>query len=169
MPDNEIEVMPAYGPDLVAVTHELFLEYADAIGVDLEYQGFAAELAGLPSPYNPPHGAIFVARVGNDAAGCVAVRRLDDHSAEMKRLYVRPGYRQYGLGRRLIEAAILAARQVGYRELKLDTLPSMVSAQNLYRALGFTEIQPYNSSHLPGTRFYALPLVAIPASTAGFK
>ena len=78
----------------------------------------------------------------------------------MKRLYVRPAYRESGLGKRLVEAAIDAARRTGYRELRLDTLSSMTSAQALYRRLGFVEIPPYNTTHLPGTRFYSLDLSA---------
>jgi ribosomal protein S18 acetylase RimI-like enzyme len=136
----------------------LFCEYADAIGVDLEYQGFSAELAALPSPYEPPHGALLIAQVDGNAAGCVALRRLDEHTGEMKRLYVRPDFRSLGVAKRLIAAIILAARDAGYSELRLDTLPSMASAQGLYRTLGFAEIPPYNNTHLPGTRFYALRL-----------
>ncbi len=154
-----VELVPVRNPELVELARQLFLEYADAIGVDLEYQGFSAELAALPSPYEPPRGALLVAEVGGHAAGCVALRHLDDHSAEMKRLYVRPDFRSLGIAWRLVTAVILAARQAGYNELKLDTLPSMASAQALYRKLGFTEIPPYNSTHLPDTRFYSLRLV----------
>jgi GNAT superfamily N-acetyltransferase len=153
-----IELVSAQTPELVAVARTLFLEYADAIGVDLEYQGFSAELAALPSPYEPPHGTLLIAQVDCSDAGCVALRRLDDHTGEMKRLYVRPGYRSLGLAKRLVAAVILAARNAGCSELRLDTLPSMTSAQALYRTLGFTEIPPYNNTHLPGTRFYALRL-----------
>jgi putative acetyltransferase len=153
-----VELVPAQTPELVAVARELFREYADAIGVDLEYQGFSAELAALPSPYEPAHGALLIAQVDGNPAGCVALRRLDDHTGEMKRLYVRPDFRSLGLAKRLIAAVILAARHAGYSELRLDTLPSMASAQALYRKLGFTEIAPYNNTHLPGTRFYALQL-----------
>ena len=153
-----IELVPARTPELVAVARQLFLEYANAIGVDLEYQGFSAELAALPSPYKPPHGTLLVAQVDGHAAGCVALRRLDDHTGEMKRLYVRPSFRSLGLAKRLVAAVVLAARNSGFSELRLDTLPSMASAQGLYRALGFTEIPPYNNTHLPGTRFYALRL-----------
>ncbi|MGC1953969.1 MAG: GNAT family N-acetyltransferase [Gammaproteobacteria bacterium] len=154
-----IEVVSAQSTELITVVRGLFREYADAIGVDLEYQGFTAELARLPSPYEPPHGALLIARIGDDIAGCVVLRRLDDLTGEMKRLYVRPEYRSWGVGRRLVEAVILAARHGGYSELRLDTLPSMASAQGLYRNLGFTEIPPYNNAYLPGTRFYALALV----------
>jgi ribosomal protein S18 acetylase RimI-like enzyme len=152
------KLLPAQSSELVAVARQLFCEYADAIGVDLEYQGFSAELAALPSPYEPPHGALLIGQVGDNAAGCVALRRLDDRTGEMKRLYVRPGFRGLGLAKRLIAAIILAARDAGYCELRLDTLPSMASAQGLYRTLGFAEIPPYNNTHLPGTRFYALQL-----------
>jgi len=142
----------------VAVARALFREYAEAIGVDLEYQGFAAELAALPEPYVPPRGALFVAYAGDDVAGCVALRRLDERSGEMKRLYVRPAYRSSGLGQCLVEAVIRTARDAGYAELRLDTLPSMASAQALYRRLGFVEIAAYNTTYLPGTRFYSLEL-----------
>jgi len=155
---DEIVLSQVDGTALVAVVRELFLEYAAAIGVDLEYQGFATELAALPVPYVPPDGALLVARAGAVVAGCVALRRLDEHAGEMKRLYVRPAYRSSGLGRRFVEAVIAAANAAGYRALRLDTLPSMASAQALYRRLGFVEIAAYNTTHLPGTRFYSLDL-----------
>jgi putative acetyltransferase len=142
----------------VHVARELFLEYAAAIGTDLEYQGFAAEIAALPEPYVPPKGALLIAQVDTEIAGCVALRPLDERTGEMKRLYVRPDYRSSGLGRHLVEAVIDAARRAAYVELRLDTLPSMTSAQALYRRLGFVEIPAYNTKHLPGTRFFALAL-----------
>lgn len=154
----EIVLIQASSPELVATARNLFREYAQVIATDLEYQGFAAELAALPAPYVPPNGALLIARAGADIAGCVALRPLDAHTGEMKRLYVRPAYRGLGLGRRLVEAVIDAAHEAGYSELRLDTLPSMASAQALYRQLGFVEIPPYNETHLPGTRFYALRL-----------
>lgn len=150
-------------PESVATARSLFREYAEAIATDLEYQGFAAELAALPAPYVAPCGVLFVAYAGSDVAGCVGLRPLDRRTGELKRLYVRPAYRSRGLGKYLVESVIRAARQAGYQELRLDTLPSMGSAQALYRRLGFVEIPPYNNPHLPGTRFYALKL---PASTA---
>ena len=161
MADSEIELGQADGAELVGIARALFLEYADAIGTNLEYQGFSAELAALPTPYVPPSGALLIARAGADVAGCVALRRWDNHVGEMKRLYVRPAYRNWGLGQRLVAAVVKAARQAGYRELRLDTLPSMASAQALYRRLGFVEIPPYNTTHLPDTRFYALNLSRI--------
>jgi putative acetyltransferase len=156
----DIVLKQAAGPLLVAQARELFLEYANAIGTDLEYQGFSAELAALPSPYVPPRGALLLAEVGTALAGCVALRPLGENMAEVKRLYVRPDYRKLRLGQHLVEASISAARGAGYRELRLDTLPSMAAAQALYHRLGFIEISPYNDTHLPGTRFYSLALAS---------
>jgi GNAT superfamily N-acetyltransferase len=160
MTARDIAVSQADSPELVATARELFLEYADAIATDLEYQGFSAELEELPTPYVPPNGALLIAHAGPDVAGCVAMRPLDSRTGEMKRLYVRQAYRSWGLGRHLVEAVIQVARQAGYSELRLDTLQTMASAQALYHRLGFVEIPPYNTTHLPGTRFYALRLVA---------
>jgi putative acetyltransferase len=147
---------------LVATARTLFREYAATIGVDLEYQGFSAELAGLPAPYLPPQGALFVAFVDDAIAGCAALRRHDARSGEMKRLYVRDTYRGLGLGARLVGAIVDAARTAGYAALRLDTLASMTAAQALYRRLGFVETAPYGDAHLPGTRFYTLALTPNP-------
>jgi len=160
MTSTRIALKQVADPDLVATARELFLEYAEMIGTDLEYQGFSAELDALPGPYTPPRGALLVALVDGAVAGCVAMRPLDAHTGGLKRLYVRSAYRSFGLGQRLVESVIQAARDAGYSELRLDTLPSMAAAQALYHRLGFVDIPPYNSSHLPGTRFYSLRLVA---------
>lgn len=158
MTPADILLKQAASPELIAQARELFLEYADAIGTNLEYQGFSAELDALPNPYIPPRGALLLADVGAELAGCVALRPLNKDVGEMKRLYVRSNYRKLRLGQRLVEAIIETARAAGYRELRLDTLPTMVAAQALYRRLGFIEIPPYNDTHLPGTRFYSLTL-----------
>lgn len=154
----EIVLHQAESPELVSIVRDLFREYERAIGTDLEYQGFAAELAALPSPYLPPAGALLLAQAGQDIAGCVALRPLEGGVAEMKRLYVRPAFRSSGLGKRLVNAVIRTAQEAGHRELRLDTLASMGPAQALYERLGFVEIPPYSSKYLPGTRFYALKL-----------
>ncbi|MDI9239724.1 GNAT family N-acetyltransferase [Lysobacter sp. LF1] len=158
MPDVVIALQQVETTVHVDIARELFREYAHAIGTDLEYQGFSSELDALPSPYVPPNGALLIARVDGDVAGCVAMRPLGAGIGEMKRLYVRPAFRAYGLGRRLVEAVIDAARRAGCSELRLDTLATMTAAQALYERLGFVEIAPYNTTHLPGTRFYALRL-----------
>ncbi|MGH8495266.1 MAG: GNAT family N-acetyltransferase [Gammaproteobacteria bacterium] len=156
----EIVLSQADSPELVAAARDLFREYSEVIGTDLEYQGFAAELATLPEPYIPPYGALLIAHIDADVAGCVCLRPLDSRTGEMKRLYVRAAYRRLGLGKRLVEAVVHTARQAGYSELRLDTLPSMASAQAIYRQLGFFEIRPYSNKYLPGTRFYAFELSA---------
>ena len=160
MTTSKIVLSQANRPELVATARDLFREYAEAIGTDLEYQGFTAELAALPVPYIPPNGALLIAHIDDDVAGCVGLRPIDSHIGEMKRLYVRPDYRSWGLGKQLVEAVIHTARQAGYSELRLDTLPSMAAAQALYHRLGFVEIPAYSNKYLPGTRFYALQLAA---------
>ena len=149
-----IELVQAQSPEQVETVRALFREYAVAIATDLEYQGFSAELAALPLPYVPPQGALLIALANGEVAGCVAMRPLDGATGEMKRLYTRPAFRALGLGQRLVEAVVRTAREAGFAELRLDTLPSMVAAQSLYRRLEFVEIPPYNSTHLPGTRFF---------------
>lgn len=160
---DPITIVSAENQEEAAAARELFLEYATAIGVDLEYQGFTAELAALPSPYMPPDGALLIARINDEMAGCVALRRIDRQTGEMKRLYVKPAFRSWGLGRHLIGEIIQVARRAGYSTLRLDTLPGMAAAQALYRSIGFSEIPAYNRTHLPGTRFYELKLAAAPA------
>jgi len=132
----------------------LIVEYAQSLGVDLSFQHFDDEIANLDEVYE----SIFVARDGDVLAGCVALRRIDDETCEMKRLYVRPQFRGLDLGRRLAEHAIAAARASGYLRIRLDTLPSMHAAIALYRSLGFVEIAPYRFNPVEGTRFLELSL-----------
>jgi len=127
----------------------LLREYAGGLGIDLSFQDFATELADPLSFYE-------VVLLADD--GCVALRRVDDRTCEMKRLYVRPGARAGGLGRRLAEAIVAEARERGYRRMLLDTLPSMTAARGLYASLGFRETQPYRYNPVPGTTFLELDL-----------
>lgn len=144
--------------DLHAVS-DLFEGYAASLPVDLAYQDFATELAELPGKYAGPKGALLLARdEGGAPLGCIALRPLDDETCEMKRLFLMPEARGMGLGRALAEAIIAAARDRGYRELRLDTLPSMMSAIALYEGLGFERIEPYYAPTPPGTVFMALTL-----------
>ena len=147
-------VRPATADQLGAVAM-LFREYAGALNVDLSYQGFEAELAALPGAYAPPSGALLVALADTgDALGCVAVRPLAaPRTCEMKRLHTRPNARGAGIGRALAVAAIEAATRAGYDCMRLDTLPTMLAAQALYRQLGFETTPAYYDCPVSGTIF----------------
>ena len=141
---------------------EIFQEYADGLGIDLCFQQFDAELAGLPGEYQEPRGGLLMARVGGELAGCCALRPLDNadypNAAEMKRLYVRPGFRGLGLGRHLVEATLDAARHAGYSCVLLDTLDEMESARALYEDLGFAEVPPYYHNPVAGSHYLKVDL-----------
>jgi ribosomal protein S18 acetylase RimI-like enzyme len=153
-----IDIVPAASEDQIATTRRLFKEYEASLGIELTFQGFAQEVAGLPGAYAPPAGRLFLATDGEEPAGCVALRPLGGALCEMKRLYVRPAARGARLGRRLAETVIGEARAIGYARMRLDTLPSMKEAFALYQTLGFHEIAPYYANPIAGTRFMELPL-----------
>ena len=144
-------------PEIEAV-RRLFREYEASLGVDLCFQHFEAELAGLPGRYAPPHGDLLIALDGETAIGCVAVRRLDDNVCEMKRLFVRPEARGKGLGRDLAQEIIAIARKRGYASIRLDTLEQLSSAMRLYEAIGFSRTGPYYENPLPGVVYWQLDL-----------
>ncbi len=143
----------AVAPGEMDALRDLFREYEKAIGVSLCFQSFDAEVACLPGSCAPPEGRLLVAAESGKLAGCVALRKIGEGVAEMKRLYVRPGYRGAGLGRRLTDALIEEARSIGYRLLRLDTLATMKEAQALYVSMGFVDIPAYNEHPIEGTRF----------------
>lgn len=153
-----VSIVPATTEEHLEHARALFTEYANSLEVDLNFQGFEQELDGLPGDYAPPDGCLFLAVVNEQTAGCVALHRWDDTTCEMKRLYVHPAYRRTGAGRKLAETVIQAARDIGYRKMYLDTLPTMQSAQKLYRSQGFRPIPPYRHNPVPGAEFLALDL-----------
>jgi ribosomal protein S18 acetylase RimI-like enzyme len=152
-----IALRPASALDL-DVVRGLFNEYAGGLGVDLCFQDFDRELAGLPGDYPPPAGRLLLAWEAEQAVGSGALRKLDAGACEMKRLYVRTAARGQGLGRRMAEALIREARLIGYERMRLDTLPSMGEAITLYRSLGFVPIAPYRKNPVPGALFLELAL-----------
>lgn len=171
----EWRIEEAGSEDQIAAVRALFIEYADWLGIDLCFQGFAEELATLPGAYAPPRGRLLLASVRLSATGstagnasplgCVAIRPLpgvDPAEAaagcEMKRLYVRPAARGTGLGRALACEVVQAARESGYQRIVLDTLSTMDAALGLYRSLGFREIPPYYHNPIPNARFLELSL-----------
>lgn len=148
----------------LAAFRALCLEYANTLEYtreckSLEYQGFDAEMAGLPGAYARPRGEILLAIDDAEGAiGCVAMRPLSEDICEMKRMYVRPAGRGRGVGRMLAEGIVAAARERGYRAMRLDTGATMVEAARLYESLGFRDIPPYNRDPVPGTRWMELTL-----------
>ncbi len=152
-----IQIQALEGTDDVKQVRALFQEYANSLNIDLCFQNFEAELAGLPGDYAPPRGALFMARSAHDMVGCCALRPLDTadypNACEMKRLYVRPALRGKGLGRRLAEAVIQAAQQAGYNYVLLDTLSEMETARAMYQELGFVEVAPYYFNPIEGAHY----------------
>ncbi|MBB1599736.1 GNAT family N-acetyltransferase [Variovorax sp. UMC13] len=180
----DIVLITPHAADELDALRAVFTEYAGGLGIDLSFQNFAEELAALPGDYAEPRGALLLALVaatdipaapehrptmlrladGRQAvvAGCCALRPLDSaddpNAAEMKRLYVRPGFRGLGLGRRLAEAILDAARTAGYACVLLDTLDDMESARTLYEDLGFVEVPPYYHNPIPGSHYLKVEL-----------
>jgi ribosomal protein S18 acetylase RimI-like enzyme len=148
-------IAPVRTADDLAATIALFRAYAASLDVDLSYQNFEEEMAAMPGKYAPPAGELLLAR---DAAGvvigCVGLRPIEpDGCCEMKRLYVAPEGRGSGLGQALVDTLVEVAERIGYREMRLDTLPSMAGAQALYRKLGFEVMAPYYETPVAGTLF----------------
>jgi putative acetyltransferase len=149
----------AESPAQVAQARELFVEYAQSLGMNLCFQNFEQELAGLPGHYAPPDGRLLLAEHEGQLAGCVALHKWETGICEMKRLYLRPSFRGKGLGRVLAERIIAEARDIGYQRMRLDTIePLMKDAVEMYRKLGFREIAPYRPNPIAGAMYMELQL-----------
>ena len=153
----EIELLPARSSESLEQARALFLEYQASLTIDLDFQGFADELAGLPGDYAEPAGLLLLALVDGALAGCGGFRALlhSDHlnACEMKRLYVRPAFRGFGIGRLLVERLMGEARLAGYNTMLLDTLSDMETARALYQDAGFVEVAPYYLNPIPGAHY----------------
>ena len=157
-----IQLITPSTPDEFLTTRQIFQDYADQLGVDLCFQNFDAELQSLPGDYAEPQGALLLAMVDGELAGCCALRALATtdypNACEMKRLYVRHSHRRLGLGRQLAEAILDAARVAGYHHMLLDTLTEMESARALYQDLKFEEIPPYYHNPIAGAHYLKVVL-----------
>jgi putative acetyltransferase len=153
-----IRIIPATQPSEVEQVKALVVEYVEGLGLDLGFQDIEAELREFPGEYSPPEGRLLLAMSDEEAAGCIGLRPLEPGVCEMKRLYVRPGYRGHGLGAQLARAVITEARAMGYSAMRLDTLPSMTAAIGMYRELGFQPIEPYYRNPISGALFFELKL-----------
>ena len=160
MNHTNVLIDDAVRPGDLAIVRELFREYEQWLGVDLCFQGFEAELAGLPGPYASPGGALLLARETTGPAGCVALKPLGPGICEMKRLYVRPACRGRGIGRQLVERIIERARSKGYVRMRLDTLERLTEAVALYRSVGFRTTTPYYDNPLPSVLYWELDLAS---------
>lgn len=152
-----VDIVAALTPEQIGAVRELFAEYSAQLDVDLTFQGFEDELIQLPGEYGEPRGALLLALVDGEAAGCCALRPLDDvdysNAAEMKRLFVRKAFRGFGLGRQLAETILESAKRLDYACVLLDTLNDMEAARALYEELGFEEIPPYYHNPIAGAHY----------------
>jgi ribosomal protein S18 acetylase RimI-like enzyme len=155
-----ITIRHAHQEDWIPEIRALFLEYAQSLGVDLGFQDFDRELANLPGDYNWTlgKGCLLIALDHGKPVGCVACRAFHDAICEMKRLYVRPEARGTGTGEALARAIIDEARRLGYDSMRLDSLPTMEKAVQLYERLGFSRIDAYRHNPIEGTTFMELKL-----------
>jgi ribosomal protein S18 acetylase RimI-like enzyme len=165
MAADPIALVGGDDPALLAAARGLFTEYAGSLSIDLCFQNFDAELAALPGEYAGPAGALLVAVLAGEPAGCGALRPLPDadypNACEMKRLFVRPAFRRTGLGRQLARRLMDLASQAGYSHMLLDTLDTMEAAREMYASLGFEEVPPYYFNPIPGAHYLKVELDAM--------
>jgi putative acetyltransferase len=175
-----VAIVPADSPARVELVRELFKEYAASLSFNLCFQSFEDELAALPGEYGPWSGMLLLGLVEAQPAGCVALHRIDKETSEddeivseievceMKRLFVRPQFRGLGLGRDLLDAILKCAAAIGYRRMRLDTVPGeMATAVEMYQKIGFAEIAPYRENPIPGAKYLELNIRSWQANVRG--
>lgn len=153
-----LSISLALFPDEKPLVQAMFREYQTMLGIDLEFQSFEQELASLPSKYAPPLGGIALARADDKVAGCICWYPFSESICEIKRLYVRPGFRGCGAGRALLSYAIDESRKAGYATLYLDSLERLKEAQKLYESFDFRRIPAYNVNPFPDVYYMELNL-----------
>lgn len=159
-----IELRFVESPSDIAAAQALFADYQASLAIDLCFQGFEEEMRGLPGEYAEPMGALILACIDGQPAGCCGLRPLpnSDHlnACEMKRLFVRPAFRGFGLGRLLVERTLIQAQMAGYATMLLDTLSDMETARALYQEAGFVEVPPYYHNPIPGAHYLMVDLTS---------
>jgi putative acetyltransferase len=156
---SEVELRQVDSESDIESAREIFREYEERLALDLCFQNFEDELKRLPGKYSPPSGRLYLARIGDDVAGCIAMRELEPGVCEMKRLFVREDFRGKQIGRMLIDKLLSDARDLGYRRMRLDTFPpKMGNAVRIYESYGFYQIAPYYNNPTEGVLFMELKL-----------
>lgn len=136
----------------------VFREYADELCLDLSFQNFEEELKSIKTQYGKPDGGILLIKSNEEIIGCIGVRKLENNIGELKRMYIKKAFRSKGFGKELLNKAIDLARELNYKKLRLDTLPTMNKAIKLYKEKGFVEIEAYRYNPVSGTIFFELEI-----------
>lgn len=153
-----INIIEANNKETLILVKNLFIDYSKELNVSLCFQNFDNEVSNLPGIYSRPNGCIFLAFYNGEAAGCVALKKLEEDVCEMKRLYVKPDFRKFGIGKLLIDRIIQESRIIGYSTMKLDTLARLKPAIKLYNSYGFNKIVPYYENPLDNVVYMELDL-----------
>jgi len=152
------KVLEAESKEQMKIARMIFEEYSNYVNIDLEFQNFKKEINTLHEIYNHPYDCILIAYFNENLVGCGALRKFDEEICEMKRLYVKPEFRGRGFGKSLAKTIIDKAIKIGYKSMRLDTLPFMKEAISLYKSLGFKEMKPYRYNPFKDAKFFELKL-----------
>ena len=140
------------------IAKKIFLEYVEELGFDLCFQNFEEELKFIKTQYGKPKGGIILLKSNNDIIGCIGVKKFENCIVELKRMFIKKKFRNKGYGKKLLDKAIELAIDLKYERLRLDTLPIMNKAIELYKKAGFVEIEPYRYNPIPGAKYFELTI-----------
>ena len=152
------EYIIAHTPQEYTAAATLFTEYADWLNIDLGFQHFESELKELSQMYAAPTGGIILCKEDEKYIACVAIRKIDAETAELKRMYVQSDKQGKGIGKTILTHAIEMARGFGYQRIRLDTLDHMIPAINLYKHAGFKLIQAYYHNPIASALYFELDI-----------